>query len=368
MDRSRVLVDLRAVTANVERLRTAAGPAEVWAVVKADGYGHGAPAVGRAALAAGAVRLCVATLGEAAALRAAGIAAPLLILSPLAPGEERGATDLGDCGVVVSTEDGARRLVDATGLDVHVKVDTGMGRWGLAPEHALELGRALGDPGSANRLAGLMTHFATADEDDDAFTRSQLERFQTLADAFPACPRHCANSAALLRFPEARFDAVRPGIAVYGIDPTGHTPDRFGLHPVLRWTSVVRALRDLAPGESSGYGRRFIADRPTRIAHVPVGYADGYPRRLSGVGQVLVGGRRRRVAATVSMDQLAVLLEDDDAVRIGDEVVLVGAQGDDRILAEELAAAVGTNAYEIVCGVRSPPARAQYATVAGAAT
>ena len=358
MDRCRVLVDRRAVAANIERLRVAAGPAEVWAVVKADGYGHGATDVGRAALEAGARRLCVATFGEAAALRAAGLDSPLLILSPLPPGEEREAAALRDCAVVVSTEDGVRRLADAAGLDVHVKVDTGMGRWGLDAETAAELGRSLSTAGSPNRLAGLMTHFATSDEDDDAFLRHQLERFRAVADGFPDCPRHCANSAALLRFPEARFDAVRPGIAVYGVDPTGHGPERFDLQPVLRWTSVVRALRDLDPGESSGYGRRFIADRPARIALVPVGYADGYPRRLSGVGEVLVGGRRRRVAATVSMDQMAVLLEDGDEVQSGDEVVLIGGQGGERIHAEHLAAAAGTNAYEIVCGVRSSPTRA----------
>lgn len=361
MDRCRVVVDLRAVAANVERLRDAAGPAEVWAVVKADGYGHGATAVGRAALAAGARRLCVATLGEARALRDAGLSAPLLILSPLAPGQEGDAAALGDCAITVATEEGARRLGDAPPLEVHVKVDTGMGRWGLDPAGALAFGRAL-VAGSRHRLGGLMTHFATADEDDAAFLRLQLGRFRAVADEFPACPRHCANSAALLRYPEAAFDAVRPGIALYGIDPTGRDPDRFGLQPVLRWTSVVRAVRALAPGESSGYGRRFVAERPARVALVPIGYADGYPRRLSGVGQVLIGGRPRRVAATVSMDQLAVLLEDADLVEAGDEVVLIGRQGEARILAEALAEGVGTNAYEIVCGVRSAPTRSTYVT------
>ncbi len=365
MDRCRVLVDLRSIAGNVGRLREAAGSAEVWAVVKADGYGHGASAVGRAALDAGARRLCVATLGEAAALRADGLDAPILILSPLAPGEERPAAELGGCAIVVSTEDGVRRLGEAPALEVHVKVDTGMGRWGLDPATATAVGRTLAAGNGAHRLGGLMTHFATADEDDSDFFQVQVDRFRAVADGFPPCPRHCANSAALLRSPEVRFDAVRPGIALYGVDPMGIDPDRFGLRPVLRWSSVVRAIRDLAPGESTGYGRRFVAEQPSRIALVPVGYADGYPRRLTGVGSVLVGGRRRRVAATVSMDQLAVLLESEDRVCPGDEVVLLGAQGSDRVLAEDLAAAVGTNAYEIVCGVRRSPTRATYVVAGG---
>jgi len=332
----------------------------VWSVVKADGYGHGAVAVGRAAVAAGARRLCVATLGEARVVRAAIPATPILVLSPLAPGDETEAAAITDCAVVVATPEGAERLGQGPPLEVHVKVDTGMGRWGLDAAAAVELARSLAAPGSRHRLGGLMTHFATADEQDLGFLHGQLERFRAVADVVPACPRHCANSAATLRVPEAHFDAVRPGIATYGIDPLGHDPDGFGLRPVLSWRTTVRALRTLAPGESTGYGRGFVAERTCRIALLPIGYADGYPRRLSGCGHVLVGGRRRRVATTVSMDQMAVLLEDGDAVEVGDEVVVIGEQGDARVLAEELAAAVGTNAYEIVCGVRHTPARTHW--------
>lgn len=332
----------------------------MWSVVKADGYGHGAVDVGRAAVAAGARRLCVATVGEARALRDALPDVPLLVLSPLAPGEEAEAAAIPACGVVVATPEGVARLAQAPPLEIHVKVNTGMGRWGLDTARALELGRGLVEDGSRHRLGGLMTHFATADEEDRAFLTQQLEAFRSLADVFPACPRHCANSAATLRMPAAHFDAVRPGIATYGIDPLGRDPDDFDLHPVLSWRTEVRALRRLAPGESTGYGRGFIAERESRIALLPIGYADGYPRRLSGCGHVLLGGRRRRIATTVSMDQAAVLLEPEDDVAVGDEVTLIGVQGKERVLAEELARAVGTNAYEIVCGMRRHPTRTQW--------
>jgi alanine racemase len=337
----------------------------VWSVVKADGYGHGAVDVGRAAMAAGARRLCVATVGEARVLRAALAGVPILILSPLAAGEEVDAAALSDCAVVIATPEGVKRLADAPPLEVHVKVDTGMGRWGLSPRDALELGRALAEPTARHRLGGLMTHFATADEDDLDFLHRQLGEFRLIAADFPPCLRHCANSAATLRVSDSHFDAVRPGIATYGVDPLGGDPERFGLEPVLRWSTVVRDLRTLAPGESTGYGRGFVAERPTRIALLPIGYADGYPRRLSTVGHVLIGGRRRRVVTTVSMDQMAALLEPDDIVAPGDEVVVIGRQGDERVLAEELAAGVGTNAYEIVCGMRRTPTRTHWETRGG---
>jgi alanine racemase len=342
--RSTIEVDLGAVRANVARLRAAAGAAEVWAVLKADGYGHGAVACGGAALEAGAARLCCATLGEARALRSALGSVPVVVLSPLSPGEERSAAGL---EIAISTLDGYARLRDAgVACGVHVKADTGMGRWGLAPSEALALGRELASGGGPLRLAGLMSHLATAD-DDPAFADEQTQAFAALAAAFPPCPRHLANSAAALALPATRFDAVRCGIAVYGVSPFGDDPERHGLRPALRWTSRVAALRELAPGQSSGYGRRLVADRPLRAALVPVGYADGYPRLASGRADVLVGGSRRRVAATVSMDQLTCVV--DEAVAPGDEVVLLGAQGGERVTAEELGRHAETIGYEIVC-------------------
>lgn len=357
--RSLVAIDPAAIAANVRRLAARAGGAEVWAVVKADGYGHGAVIAARAAVAGGATRLCVATLAEAAEVRSALADVPLIVLSPLAPGEEAACRDLGRCAAVVSTPEGWERVRDLPDLDVHVKVDTGMGRWGLDPAAALAVGRAIVAGPRPERLQGLMSHLATADEDDPAFVDRQADAFRALAADFPPCPRHLANSAATLRFPELAFDAVRPGIAIYGLDPMNVDAAAHDLQPALRWTSVVRGIRDLAPGASSGYGRRLIADRPCRVALVPLGYADGYPRTLSGIADALIGGRRCRIAATVSMDQLGVLLPDDLAVAVGDPVVLIGADGGERITAEELARGCGTIAYEITCRIRSRPTRAE---------
>lgn len=355
--RSLVAIDLAAVAGNVRRLIAAADGAEVWAVVKADAYGHGAVDVGRAALAAGATRLCVATLGEARALRAALPGAPLIALLPLRPGEEDEAAALG-CAAVVSTPEAWERARVRHDLDLHIEAETGMGRWGLAPELALAAGRELAAGPRPQRLQGLMSHLATADEEDAAFVDRQAAAFAALAASFPACPRHLANSAATLRRPDLAWDAVRPGLALYGMDPLHEDPARWGLVPVLRWTSTVAGVRELAPGDSCGYGRRLVAERACRVALVPVGYADGYARGLSGLGDVLIGGRRCPVAATVSMDQLAALLPADLAVAEGDEVVLLGAQGDERIAAEELARHRGTIAYEVTCAVNAASTRA----------
>lgn len=358
-DRSRVVIELGAVRANVRRLREALGPRALFAVVKADGYGHGAVDVGRVALEEGAEALCVATLGEARALREALPEARVIVMGPLAPGEEREA---GGLEVVVGTEDVWARVRDRTDVGVHVKVETGMGRWGLEPEAALAVGRTLADargtPGP--RLCGLMSHLATADETDTAFARRQVRLFARVADAFPPCVRHLANSAGTLRLPESRFDAGRCGIALYGISPSNDDPADEGLTPALRWTSHVAALRRLEPGESSGYGRRLIADEPLTIALVPVGYADGYPRNLSGLGSALVRGRRRPIAATVSMDQLVLRLEPgDEDVAVGDEVTLVGADGDERVRLEELAGLMGTLGYELATRLTPRPQRSE---------
>jgi alanine racemase len=358
-----VEVDLAAVRANARLLASRLRRSELWAVVKADGYGHGAVECGRAALAAGASRLCCATLAEAQELRSAlGPGVPVVVLSPLAPGEEASVAGYEIC---VSTPDLARRLA-AAGADcaVHVKVDTGMGRWGLEPAEALALGRALerGELGGL-RLAGLMSHLATADEPDTAFRDRQARRFAELAAEFPPCPRHLANSAAALRAPETHFDAARCGIAVYGVSPSDDDPVAEGLSPALRWSSRVAQVKALAAGASSGYGRRLVADRRLRIALVPIGYADGYPRALSGRADVLVRGLRRRVAATVSMDQLTAVVDDD--VEVGDEVVLLGMQGGERIGPEELARRSETIGYEICCDVVHRARRSEHRFTGG---
>jgi alanine racemase len=343
--RSTLEIDLSALHANTQRLIDAVGGSRLWAVVKADGYGHGAVECAQAALSAGAERICCATLEEAYELRD-GLAprAPIVVLSPLRPGEETHAA--GFEIVVSSLEDYARLRAAAVACDVHVKADTGMGRWGMAPDEALAVGRELAGDGGALRLAGVMSHLATAD-DDPAFAAVQTAAFAALARDFPACPRHLANSAAALTLPDTRFDGVRCGIALYGVSPFDRDPAEHGLRPVLRWTSRVAALRELEPGQSAGYGRRLIARRAQRVASVPVGYADGYPRLASGRADVLVRGKRRRVAATVSMDQLTCVVDAD--VELEDEVVLIGAQGSERVTAEELARHAETIGYEIVC-------------------
>ena len=324
----------------------------MWAVIKANAYGHGAIDVAHAAIAAGATKLCTATLDEARAVRFELPIVPLLVLSPLTAGEEDAVSEVG-CAVTVSTLEGWDRLRYRHEVDVHVKVDTGMGRWGVSADEALAIADEILAGPRPERLAGLMSHLATADEADRTFVDQQAEAFRAIAAVFPPCPRHLSNSAATLRYPDLAFDAVRPGLAVYGIDPLGVSGTDYGLLPVMRWTSTVRSVRTLEAGQSTGYGRRFVATEPCRVALVPIGYADGYPRRLSGIGQALIHGQRCSVAATVSMDQLAVLLPAGLEVKQGDEVVLLGVDGDDVVSAEELARHVGTVPYEIICGVRA---------------
>jgi alanine racemase len=355
--RATVTVDLAAVAANIGRLREAAAPAEVWAVVKADGYGHGATAVGRTAITAGAERLCVATWDEARDLRDELGDVPVLVMGPLVPGQE---SEVEGVDVTVTSVEGFARLRAAarSPLGVHVKADTGMGRWGMAADDALRVGEQLAD-GDVLGLGGLMSHLASADA-DEAFTCSQIERFGRLAARFPPCPRHIANSAAVLRFPEARFDAVRCGIAVYGLSPFGADPADDGLSPAIRLESFVAEVKVLAAGDSAGYGRRLVASEPMWIGLVPAGYADGVPRILSGRADVLVRGRRRRVAATVSMDQLTFVIGAECDVESGDAVTLIGEDGGERILAEEWARLAGTINYEIVTSLAPRPRRVEH--------
>jgi alanine racemase len=336
MRRSRITVDLAAIRRNAALLRETASPAELWAVVKADGYGHGAVGAGRAALDGGATVLCVATAREGEDLREAFPSVRILVMSPLAAGEEAAARDA-RLELALATAD------VPVGVDVHVKVDTGMGRWGMT------LAEALTVPG--DRVVGVMSHLATADEPDESFARSQIDRFREVAAAFPGVTAHLANSAGALRFPEARFDAVRCGIALYGLSPFGDDPAGHGLEPALSWRSYVAQVRELTPGESTGYGRRYVAETTRRIGIVPVGYADGFRRGLTGT-EVLVRANRRRVVGTISMDALAVELDDEPE---GTEVTLIG----DGILAEEHARVLGTINYEITCGLNRDLSRAE---------
>jgi alanine racemase len=328
--RSQITIDLGALRRNAATLLRAAGGAELWAVVKANAYGHGALDCGRAALEAGASMLCVMTLAEGIELRAALPGARILVLGPV--DDVRSARDARLELVVVGGE------VPAD-VPVHLKLDTGMGRWGLA-----EL------PEPPANVVGLMTHLATADS-DETFAREQIRRFAEATASLSGFVRHVANSAATLRLPEARFDAVRCGIALYGISPFDDDPARDGLEPVLSWSSELAQVKRLAPGESTGYGRRFVADRETWIGVVPVGYADGFRRALTGT-EVLVAGERVRVVGTISMDALAVELP--RGLPVGTPITLIGVG----IRVEEHARFAGTIGYELVAGIDSGPTRA----------
>jgi alanine racemase len=332
MHRSEITIDLEAVRRNVRTLLRVLEGTELWAVVKADGYGHGAVDVGRVALGAGATALCVATVPEALVLRAAVPEARLVVMGPTSQTE------------VGQAREARLELVAAAGeipegVPVHLKLDTGMARWGLS-----EL------PSPSREVVALMTHLATADT-DLAFAEQQLERFRAASHGLPGLTRHAANSAAALRLPWSRLDAVRCGIAVYGLSPFGENPARDGLEPVLRWESHLARVLRLEPGEGTGYGRTFIAPEPAWIGIVPVGYADGFRRDLEGT-EVVVGDERCRAVGTVSMDAFAVLLPSE--LPVGTPVTVIG----DGVLAEDHAHAAGTINYEIVCGINSSPERA----------
>jgi alanine racemase len=333
MERSCFSIDLGAVRRNAATLLRAAEGAELWAVVKAEGYGHGAVDVAQAALEGGATALCVATVPEALHVRTALREARVIVMGPVS---EREVPEARAAKLELVSADG--RVPE--GVPVHLKLDTGMGRWGLS-----EL------PAATRDVVAVMSHLASA-ESDEAFSRVQIDRFREATDALGGLTRHLANSAGMLRYPEARFDAVRCGIALYGISPFGTTPADDGLEPVLRWDSYLALSKRLEAGESTGYGRRFVADRPTWIGLVPVGYADGFRRDMTGT-EVVVDGVRRRVVGTISMDALAVELP--ERLPAGTPVTLVG----DGVLIEEHARVAGTIGYEVATGLNTRSRRAQ---------
>ena len=339
-------IDVGAIERNCSRL-----PKPLCAVVKANGYGHGALTAAEAALAGGAEWLAVATAAEAAELRAGGVSSSVLVMGALTRNELRAAVEA-EADVVAWTEE-----VAEAAPRVHVKLDTGMGRLGTK-DRALALRLA-----ARPNTVGLMTHFATADERGDDLFPEQLAEFRAFADEVGRDDllRHAANSAAALRDPESHFDMVRCGIAVYGLDPFQEDPADHELEPALSLHSWVAAIRRLEPGESAGYGRRWRAAEPTWVATVPIGYGDGWRRGLTNNADVLVRGRRHPLVGAVSMDNVTVALGPDTDVELGDEVVLIGRQGEEGILAEEVARRLGTINYEVTTGllprVRREPVR-----------
>ncbi|HWC27728.1 MAG TPA: alanine racemase [Solirubrobacteraceae bacterium] len=348
-------VNLAAIERNVARMRRELAPGgALCAVVKADGYGHGAVRAARAALAGGASWLAVVAAGEAAALRSADIHAPILVMGALSPHELDLALDA-EADVVAWDEDFVAAVAARGGGSVHVKLDSGMGRLGTRDPAAATRVAELAAATDGVHLAGAMTHFATADERGDTFFGEQLDRFRRwalpLKAAHPAIILHAANSAATLRDRAAHFEMVRAGVAIYGLDPFLQDAAARELEPALELRSYVAAVKPVAPGESVGYGRRFVAERPTHTATVPVGYGDGVRRGLTNNADVLVRGERRPLVGTISMDNVTLDLGSPAAAAVGDSAVLIGAQGGERITAEEVAQRLGTINYEVTCGL-----------------
>ena len=365
-------IDLAAIAHNAAVLAQMAAPADLCAVVKAHGYGHGGPAVARAALAGGATRLAVALVDEGVELREHGVTAPVLLLSECDPAAATTALAYGLTPTLYSAEGIAAFTAAATAarrpVDVHVKVDTGMHRVGAVPEDLHGIAATVrGEP--LLRLEGMWTHLPVADGDqpeDRAFTEAQLDLFDRLvADLAAAGIRapllHVANTAGTVAFPRSRHDLVRCGIGLYGYLPGGPGPvrDAFDeqsggeqLRPAMALKARVVAVRTLDAGERPSYGRLRPLPARSLVATVPIGYADGVPRALfDGGGEVLIGGVRRPLAGAVTMDQIVVDCGEDDPVRAGDEVVLLGRQGSEVVTADDWAALLGTISYEVVCGV-----------------
>lgn len=356
---ARVEVDLGAVRDNVRTLVELAAPAAVLAVVKADGYGHGAVPIAHAALEAGATRLGVAIVQEGVRLREAGIEAPILLLSE-PPRQAAVAVVAHGLTATVYTRAGIESLGAAAAaagrpVPVHLKVDTGMHRVGCTPDDAPALARLVAEH-PALELEGAFTHFAVADEPADPYTTGQLDRFAAVLEALERVGLrppivHAANSAGAIAHPAARLDLVRVGITVYGIAPSPTLAPVAGLRPALRLTSAVSFVKRVPAGAHLSYGLRYGVEAETTVATVPVGYADGVPRRLGHVGgEVLIGGARYPIAGTITMDQLLVDVGDAQVVA-GDEVVLIGRQGEEEITAADWASRLDTIAYEIVCGI-----------------
>ena len=361
MPRAEARVNVAAIERNVARLRgELTASTALCAVVKADGYGHGAAASARAALAGGATWLAVAAAAEATALRAAGIDARLLVMGALTP-DELDAALAADADVIAWHPDVITAIAGRGGGRVHVKLDSGMGR--LGTRDAAQATRVAETAAATDgvQLAGLMTHFATADEPGDAFFGEQLERFRAwvepLRAAHPDAVVHAANSAATLRDAASHFDMVRAGVAIYGLDPFQQDAGARRLEPALELVSSVAAVKPCAAGESAGYGRRFVAEHDTVLATVPIGYGDGVRRALTNACEVLVGGRAFPLVGTVSMDNVTVDLGADGAgVRRGQPVVLIGPG----LPAEAMAARLGTINYEITCQITARVPRAYH--------
>ena len=348
-----------AIERNCLRLRSELrGEVQLCAVVKADGYGHGAAQSARAAMAGGAGWLAVATAQEARDLREAGLTTPrVLVMGALSPAELSEAL-AADADIVVWREQDVQAVAAAGGGRVHAKLDSGMGRLGTRDVEQASRVLAAAQAATGVEPVAAMTLFATADElHDDGFFAGQLDTFagwaRAMKAAHPQLLVHAANSAAVLRDRAAHFDMVRCGIAIYGMDPFGEDPFARARGPALELTSYVAEVKPCRAGESAGYGRRFVADRDTYLGVLPIGYGDGWRRALSNNAEVLVAGRRHPLVGTVSMDNITIELgADESAQRLrGERATLIGVQGEERITAEEIARRLGTINYEVTCAL-----------------
>ncbi len=357
-------VHLQNVRHNLEGIRRAVGPErKILIAVKANGYGHGAVEISRMAERIGVDWLGVATVPEGLQLRAAGIRLPILKLSPAFPEAMGAAVENGLTLTVCDREgvDALERVARARGtrVTVHLKIDTGMGRIGVRPEGAPELAAHIDGGCPHLQLEGIFSHLPVSDAADPTYTQEQIARFRETVSAIHAAIGrevdlvHCANSGAVLGHPEGWFDMVRPGIMIYGFYPDAETPRTIPLKPGLSFLTQVSFLKQVEAGTSIGYGRTWLAPERTWIATIPVGYADGFNRLFSNRGRVLIGGRSYPIVGRVCMDQSMVNLGPETAVRVGDEVVLIGESGDEAITAYEWAEKLGTITYEVTCQINA---------------
>jgi alanine racemase len=359
MERAAARIDHDAVRANCARLKSELGEADLCAVVKADGYGHGADGCANAALEGGATRLAVATASEAEQIGRRFQHVPLLTMGALTA-EEVDAVISAGSELAVWREDFRRLVADRARAHghrprVHVKYDSGMGRLGNRdPEEVLALARACAEDPDLE-LAGIWTHLATADELDSTYFDEQLDRFEEVAAAvkaeYPKVTAHAANSAAVLRDRRSHHDMARCGVAIYGLDPFQRDPSEQGLRPALSLCSHVADVKRFPAGASAGYGRKWTAPVDTWVGVIPLGYGDGVRRALTNNADVLVRGQRYPLVGTVSMDNITIELDADTDVEPGDEAVLIGRQGEEEILAEEVARRLDTINYEVTCAI-----------------
>jgi alanine racemase len=348
-------VDLDAIAHNVRLLGTRAAPARLWVVVKANAYGHGAVAVGRAAVQAGADALCVVAVDEAEELRRAGIGAPLVVVGYTPPSDAERVAALGLRVTVGSAE-----LLDALGTAarrrgstvlVDLELESGLNRHGLTPDSLVVLaGRARATAGVV--VQGVFTHFAAAEEGDQRFTRRQFDVLRAVSARLPWVPeKHCSASASVLVDPEMNLDAVRTGLAVYGYKPAPWVGTDAELRPALSLRTRIARIQEVERGATVGYGRTWAASRPSRIALVMAGYADGFRRNLSNRAHVLVGGRRAPVVGRIAMDMCMVDVTAVPSAAVGDVATLIGRDGDERVDADELAALADTISWDILAGL-----------------